>query len=121
MCQKALGNVVGVWLPVKAKDLQWIKGDPKYYQSSPFLERGFCGDCGTPLGARYVEGLENWEFADLSGVLAGTLDDPNLVRPAYHFGIESQVDWFAVDDDLPRRRTDDLPGFADLWHQDGTS
>ncbi len=37
----------------------------------------------------------------------GTLDHPEDVSPAYHTGVESQVPWLIIDDDLPRMRTDD--------------
>jgi len=114
MCQRALGNLFGMWLPVSRGRLSWVRGQPKYYRSSHFLERGFCSHCGTPLGARYVEGLKDWQFVDIIGVLVGTLDHPEAVRPAFHFGVESQVPWLKIDDDLPRRRTDDLPGFREL-------
>ena len=115
MCQRALGNVFGLWLPVRKEHLRWLRGRPTYYRSSHFLERGFCGRCGTPLGARYVEGLQGWPFVDIVGLLVGTLDHPEAVRPAFHFGVESQVPWLRIEDGLPRRRTDELPGFAELW------
>jgi hypothetical protein len=114
MCQRALGNLFGLWLPVHKDRLRWLREQPKYYRSSHFLERGFCGACGTPLGARYVQGLKDWPYVDIAGILVGTLDHPELVRPVFHFGIESQVPWLRIDDDLPRRRTDDLTGFREL-------
>jgi len=120
MCQRALGNLFGLWLPVRKERLTWLSGNPKYYRSSHFLERGFCGGCGTPLGARYVEGLEDWPFVDIVGILVGTLDHPEAVRPAFHFGVESQVPWLRIEDGLPRRRTDELPGLEELWQKGKT-
>ena len=95
--------------------LRWTAGEPAAYRSSHYLDRVFCRACGTPLGARYVPELQDWQWSDFVGVLLGTLDTPEAVRPGYHFGIESRLPWFDVDDGLPRRRTDDLPGMKELW------
>ena len=115
MCRRAVGNVVAVWLAVRGERFRWTAGEPAAYRSSHYLDRVFCRTCGTPLGARYVPGLKDWEWSDYVGVLVGTLDTPEAVRPGYHYGIESQIAWFDVDDGLPRRRTDDLPGMKELW------
>ena len=115
MCQRAVGNIVAVWVAVRGERFRWTAGAPATYRSSHYLERAFCRTCGTPLGARYVPGLKDWEWSDFVGVLVGSLDAPEAVRPGYHFGVESQVPWFNLDDGLPRRRTDDLPGMKELW------
>lgn len=116
MCQRATGGVFGVWLPVEARNLSFT-GEPKAYRSSPFLERLFCPDCGSPIGSRYVEGLKDWPFSHLRGILVGSLDDPELVRPAFHFGIESRVSWDDIAAELPKKRTDELEGFEALWQR----
>src|SRR5262245_41052655 len=116
MCQKALGGVFGVSLPVDRASLTFA-GEPKAYRSSPFLERLFCEHCGSPIGARYVEGLTDWPYSHLVGILVGTLDDPELVRPAFHFGVESRISWVHFSDGLPEKRTDELPGFSALWQR----
>jgi hypothetical protein len=36
------------------------------------------------------------------------------VSPDYHSGVESQIPWLTIDDDLPRMRTDDNPNFVAL-------
>ncbi len=96
LCQRAFGNVFAVFgsLPVPA--LSFTRGTPKLYRSTPYAERGFCGACGTPL-----------TFRDLrSGWIAisiGSLDHPDAVQPEMHWGIESQVPWLALHDELPRK------------------
>ncbi len=42
-------------------------------------------------------------------VWTGTLDRPQDAPPKWHTGIESQVPWLVIDDDLPRLKTDDNP------------
>ncbi len=114
MCRRAVGNVMAVWLAVDVKNVTMI-GEPKGYRSSPYLERLFCGDCGTPIGSRYAKGLEGWPYSHLMGILVGTLNDPELVRPDYHFGVERRISWVDIGHGLPERRTDDLDGLDELW------
>lgn len=40
----------------------------------------------------------------------GSLDNPEIVTPAFHFGVESKVSWYTIPDDLPQRRADVDPG-----------
>jgi hypothetical protein len=37
----------------------------------------------------------------------GSLDRPEDTPPIYHTGVESEISWFILDDQLPRKRTDD--------------
>ncbi len=114
MCRRAVGNVVAIWLAVDAVNVIF-KGTPKGYRSSPFLERLFCEHCGTPIGSRYAEGIKNWPYTHLMGISVGTLDDPELVRPDYHFGVEGRISWVDLGRGLPEKRTEDLEGFAEFW------
>ena len=83
--------------------LRFTKGVPTYYQSSAWLERGFCSTCGSPLGIRTPQG---------HSVMVGTLDHPEEWPPnEAHSGIESQISWNIIHDDLPRWRTEDDPDF----------
>jgi hypothetical protein len=36
------------------------------------------------------------------------------VSPDYHTGVENQVPWLTIDDDLPRMRLDDNPNFQTI-------
>lgn len=53
MCQKATGGFFGPYVSVATADLSWTRGEPKRFQSSNKVHRGFCGDCGTPLTFEY--------------------------------------------------------------------
>ena len=97
MCQRASGNVMAPL--VVAEGIAW-EGAPGTWASSNISERGFCRDCGTPLFLR--------DFATgRTEVMAGTLDDPALAAPEYHYGVESQVEWVKLADGLPRNETAD--------------
>ena len=72
MCQRAVG---AFYAPlVVAEGLTWTKGERRLFQSSNLSQRGFCGDCGTPLT------LENIDdpFVEIA---TGTLDDPEQAPP----------------------------------------
>jgi hypothetical protein len=48
--------------------------------------------------------------ADGHGVMIGTLDHPEEWPPnEAHTGIESQIPWNVIHDDLPRNRTEEDP------------
>ena len=82
MCQKAYGQPSGIFVGFKGPQkgaLRFTKGMPKYYQSSAWLERGFCSNCGSPLGIRTPQG---------HSVMIGTLDHPEEWPPnVAHCGI----------------------------------
>ncbi len=100
MCQQAYGHVSGVHVGFKREMLRFTKGEPKYYKSSGWAERGFCADCGSPLSMR--------DQAEVSvSVMVGTLDHPEEWPPLYHTGIESKVPWHVISDDLQQRRSDE--------------
>ena len=100
MCQKSTGSVVSTSAIVPKAQLRIIKGDPKFYQSSRSVERGFCANCGSPLFFRPAN--EDW-----ISILSGTLDDPELAPPEGHYGIESWISWLTIEDDLKKERTEE--------------
>ncbi|MDC0670760.1 GFA family protein [Nannocystis radixulma] len=105
MCQRAVGNLFAALVPVPKSRIEWI-GDPGSYRSSSLAARGFCARCGTPLSFAY-DGSK-WICLTL-----GSLDDPAAVRPEVHYGIESQVPWLHLADELPREPTD-APALANM-------
>lgn len=52
MCQKASGNFYLPLVSVRGAKVTWTRGERKRFQSSNFVWRGFCGDCGTRLPTR---------------------------------------------------------------------
>ena len=72
MCQRAFG---AFYAPlVIAYGLKWTHGKRRLFASSNVSQRGFCGDCGTPLS------LENFDDDQIE-IATGTLDDPELAPP----------------------------------------
>ncbi len=105
MCQRWSGSVLTSWAGFKAKDFHCTKGEIKYYKSSEFAERGFCPECGSSLVQR---GLKD----DWFSVSSGSFDHSEDFPPREHCGIESQVSWLKVDDDLPRKTTNEHMGYT---------
>jgi len=102
MCQRWTGSVVAASAIIPKVNLGITKGEPKYYQSSGFVERGFCQDCGSPLFFRPIKIEDDWV-----AVQTGTLDDPEWAPPVGHYGVEGRVSWLEIKDELPCERTDE--------------
>ncbi len=104
MCQRAYGHGSGIFVGLVKGALRFTKGMPEYYRSSAWAERGFCADCGSPIGMRGSEGHDS--------VMVGTLDHPEEWPPNEpHSGIESQIPWDVIHDDLGSCRTEDDPDY----------
>ena len=106
MCQKAYGNPFGTFVIFSREAFRVTRGEPKYFKSSKSAERGFCADCGSPL-------IMSVFASDSIAVMVGSLDHPRDAQPKKHMGIESQIPWLAIDDDLPRMTTDEVYPAAD--------
>jgi len=89
MCQKATGNVFGVF--VTGHDLVWTRGRPARFRSSDLGERLFCRDCGTPLAVHETSGAIE--------IAVGTLDEPARAAPTVQVHLEGKARFF---DDLAR-------------------
>src|SRR5690606_8896830 len=92
MCQKAFGSYFAPLASVPLADFAWTRGRAKTFRSSAAAERGFCGDCGTPLSIRDLDG-------DRIDIARGSLARPQDVVPGRQIGAESRVPFFAA---LPR-------------------
>jgi hypothetical protein len=95
-CQKATGAAFTTWIGVKTEYFQITAGQLSVYNSSPGVERGFCGKCGTSL--TYVaEG----RWPGQVSILAPTLDDPRIAAPTAHFDVQDRLPWVKLNDGLP--------------------
>jgi hypothetical protein len=100
MCQKAVGNYFAPYVSFRSGAVTWTRGDRKLYRSSNFAQRGFCGDCGTPL---------TFEFQDHDPSIAGgAFDDPAALPPTLQCGIEGRLPFVDGIPTLPREETGDV-------------
>ncbi len=108
-CQKTTGAPAEVAVFVKPGTLRFTKEEPKYFQTSHFAKRGFCPHCGSRLVWISPKRPE-W-----TNVPIGSLDNSDDVAPYEHVCVESQLSWYEVDDNLPRKRTEDIPDLVAAW------
>ena len=109
MCQKWTGNVFLTYAKFRSAAFRFTQGEPRFYKSSVVLERGFCANCGTQVCDHYLKGSDHM-FA-----FVGSLDHPEDWPPDHHGGIESQMPWLDIHDDLPRIRCRDSPTIVEAW------
>lgn len=112
MCQRFAGAPMSAGTGFSSDDFRVTKGEPKLYRSSVIAERAFCPTCGSSLWMKFF--AWDWVF-----VKTASLDNPEDFAPTTHFGIESQLPWHDVHDDLPRIRSEDSPELSELWEAAG--
>jgi len=109
MCQKAFGNVFAPLVSVREATLTWTRAEPKRFQSSNLVRRGFCAECGTPL---------TYEAPDGVALAIGAFDHPDAIEPVIQFGIERRIAWMDHVNDWPARTTledlDEAPFLAGI-------
>ncbi len=103
MCRRATGRprVAGAYF--KAADIVFVSGEAKLHRSSEYANRGFCGDCGTPLFYHSVKP----ELSDWMALMLGTIDQAADYAPAAHYNVETALPHALPDDGLPRHRQAD--------------
>lgn len=111
MCQKAFGSYVAPLAGVPMADLTWTRGEPGRFRSSDLVERGFCGDCGTPLFYRVVG-------RDRISVSIGSLDAPDRVAPITQYGVEGKSALFDGLHRLPAEGTSEDYANTSRQHPD---
>lgn len=95
-CRRAAGAPAVAWFSVRTAELRWTRGAPASHRSSPGIERGFCGRCGTQL---------TWHsaaFPDEIDVTICSLDDPDALPPRDHTFEARRLHWLQLADQLPR-------------------
>lgn len=109
MCQKAFGAFYAPLVTAPQGGLRWTRGEPKRFQSSSHVKRGFCAEFGTPL---------TYEGPDGVALAIGAFDAPEEVTPTIQFGVEAKLPYVDALPALTERETmddlDDAPFLVDL-------
>lgn len=121
MCQRFSGAPVVAATAFPREAVVFTQGNPKYfeatqehavfYESSLIAERGFCPNCGSSLIYRPL--VRRW--SDWIVVFTTSLDNPEDFGPGWHLGVESQMPWLNIQDDLARLRCKESPGLVAAW------
>lgn len=94
-CRAAVGAPLVTWSEFPRSAVTFTSGEPKWFKSSDWAERGFCETCGTALTFRYIEG-------DALDIATATLDEPDTFPSEDHLWVSSKPDWLVIGDDLPQ-------------------
>ena len=92
ICRKFNGAAFSTYAVFSPANFSWTKGEPTYYKTQN-VTRGFCSRCGSTL---------SWENEKVFGVLAGSLDQPENLKPETHTYTSTWLPWIKMDDGLPR-------------------
>lgn len=95
-CRRNTGSAVATFVGHKKEQLTYTRGERKFYESSPGVQRGFCADCGTPMT------YEADRCPDEVHLYVSTLDNPGAYRPQVHVFFAERIPWMKLEDDLPR-------------------
>ncbi len=96
MCRRASAAPAVAWAMFKADQVEFSKGAPAEFASSPEARRGFCASCGTQISftAGYIPGLID--------ITIGSLDRPEAMPPTLHYWDSKRLPWMKFADDLPK-------------------
>lgn len=100
MCRKFHGSAFATYAQAKSENFHWLSGkySIKNYIGKNGTVRKFCCECGSSLIFQN-DINENHEIIHFA---AGTLDSDIDIKPNVHIYMESQANWFSVEDDLPK-------------------
>lgn len=98
-CQRAHGAAFATWVSVDAAriTIQAPPGALRWFAPSTRAQRGFCSRCGSSLFFRSARWSEELHIA--LAAFSGPIDH----KPFVHGYYDARVDWFEVNDDLPKR------------------
>lgn len=96
MCQKAFGGFYAPLVWVRDLVFAWTRGQPKHFQSSNVVTRGFCANCGTPL---------TYEAPDGVAMAIGAFDHPERIAPRTQYGVEGKLPFMDGIAALPEKHT----------------
>ncbi|MDI6449219.1 GFA family protein [Anaerobaca lacustris] len=97
-CKRATGGPYTVGVLVRAADLRILSGQVKGHatvaDSGRKITRQFCPECGSPLFTRAEK------CPDLVFLKAGSLDEPQRVKPSCQTWTKRAVPWAYIDTSL---------------------
>lgn len=93
MCRRWHGHV-GAYTAVDREGLHLVEARGlRWYESSPGIKRGFCGECGASV---LFDDVGDQKIA----LCAGTLDAPTNIREKAHIYTASKGDYYDIHGDL---------------------
>ena len=110
-CQLAAGALLTVSAVYKKTAIRFLGAEPQEYKTSELAKKGFCSTCGTTIyNTHYFP-----EVLDIYTIRVAAMDHPADFPPEWHFGIENQMPWLEINDNLPRVSADDDLEMQKAW------
>ena len=114
-CQRLTGSAFVINLWIEKKFVEALGAAPESFMlkggSGAPHEVFFCGRCGTYVWSRYHPAPGDALF-----VRAGTLDDPQAVKPDVHIFTRSKLPWLALPKDT--RAFESFYKIDEVWSED---
>jgi hypothetical protein len=102
-CVKIHSAPYVVWAGFSLPDIDWLKGKPQLYESSPHILRSFCGHCSTSL--TYQKDGRSGSYvgaaSDVVYVSVPTLDHPELFPPHEVVRGDERIPWLDLGEKIP--------------------
>lgn len=100
MCRRQSASVAVTWFTVPLPEFEITRGDLKVYKSSDHGERGFCGDCGTPVT------FWTSRHPDIVDVSLMSLAEDQIEPATKSIHTEARLPWVTLDPGLPETAGD---------------
>ena len=95
-CRLSAGAPSQAWVIFNEDDVRITGGELSIHESSPGVERGFCGKCGTSIS--YTRANRPGFF----DVTTASLDDPDTLPPSKEIWTSQRLSWAAANPALPQ-------------------
>jgi len=93
-CRRQSGHCVAATGAQRSDFLLTEERGLKWYRSSDYARRGFCGECGSALF---------WDDrGDEVSINAGSLNAPTGLKTTKHIFVDDKGDYYEITDDLPK-------------------
>ena len=95
-CRRATASPFTTWVGVRRDACRFTGVQPVVRQSSPGVDRLFCGNCGSPIAFQ----SERWPTE--TPLHAALLEHPEQAAPQFHVHVAEKLPWIKLDDGLPQ-------------------
>lgn len=98
-CRRSVGAAFVTWVSAEEAQVSIRDTDNRlnWYASSSEANRGFCSKCGSSLFFMSIR------WPGEIHIVRAAFNEPVDRQPQVHAYYDTHVDWFAVNDDLPKR------------------
>ena len=93
-CRRASGAPSVAWVVFRSDDFLFLGDAPSRYNSSPDVERTFCGNCGTPLTYQRISQSQTIDAT------TATLDNPDAFPPTREIWLEHRLRWESLNESM---------------------